>query len=373
MREETSEQVRPLRSGYTTGACATATSLAAARLLLEGLYTDCCTITLPKGQQVEFTIAPLTTLSDKRARATTIKDAGDDPDVTHGAHVFAEVELIETAGIQFYAAKGVGTVTREGLLLACGDPAINPIPRKMMIEHLQALAQTNNYEGGFDVFIGVEEGEHLAPKTMNPRLGILGGLSILGTTGIVRPFSCSAYIASIQQGMDVAFCNGHSHIAACTGSTSEACAIKTYSLPEMALIEMGDFVGAVLKHVKNAPITKLSLFGGFGKFAKLAMGEMDLHSRKSSIDLSFLAKQAQELGAKDDLLELIISANTSLQALRYCQDANIDLAGRICTLACNVAATKVPSHTQVEVWAIHRKGHILGHAGWQAGRKGSTS
>lgn len=370
MRKETPEANKPLRSGYTTGACATATSYAAARLLLTGKPTTASTITLPKGQHVEFQITNCLLRDNNVGFASTIKDAGDDPDVTHGATVFAEVSLNKQPGVYFHAAKGVGTVTRDGLALAKGEPAINPVPRKMMTFHLNQLATEQNYSGGFDVFIGVEGGEDLALKTMNPRLGILGGLSILGTTGIVRPFSCAAYIASIHQGIDVAYTNDVQHIAACTGSTSEAFAIKQYpDIPEMGLIEMADFAGAVLKHVKHSPVAKLSIVGGFGKLTKLAAGHLDLHSRASSIDFQFLAEQAKHVGAEDNLIASILNSNTSLEALKLCQQANIPFANRICELARNKAKSILPETTQVEVWAISKKGDMVGHANWAFGSK----
>ena len=273
MRDETPEQPAPLRSGYTTGSCATATSLAAARLLLTGIASDVAEIVLPKGQHVPMQLVFCRLLDDAHsAEACTIKDAGDDPDVTHGAVVFARVRLADEPGVRFHAGPGVGTVTRAGLTLPVGEPAINPVPRQMMTAHLTELAAEHGYAGGFEVTVGVENGEALAQKTMNPRLGIIGGLSILGTTGIVRPFSCSAYIASIHQGIDVARANGYMHIAACTGNASEDAMRAYYQLPDIALIEMGDFAGAVLKHLKRAPVDKLSMCGVFGKLASSRRG-----------------------------------------------------------------------------------------------------
>ena len=258
MRDETAEQPAPLRSGLTTGSCATATSLAAARLLLRGTEADAVEIVLPKGKHVQMRLE-FCRLTEQGAEAGTIKDAGDDPDVTHGALLFSQVRLIAEPGVRFVAGRGVGTVTRPGLVLGVGEPAINPVPRQMINDHLGRLAEESGYAGGFEVTVNVEGGEALALKTMNPRLGILGGLSILGTSGIVRPFSCAAYIASIHQGIDVAKTNGYLHIAACTGNASEDTMRRVYNLPEIALIEMGDFVGAVLKHVRKVPVEKLSL------------------------------------------------------------------------------------------------------------------
>ncbi|MET1077008.1 MAG: cobalt-precorrin-5B (C(1))-methyltransferase [Pseudomonas sp.] len=366
MRDETPEQPAPLRSGYTTGSCATATSLAAARLLLGGGSSDAVEIVLPKGKRVPMRLEfcrPCQLQDQPAAEAGTIKDAGDDPDVTHGALVFARVRLNPLPGVRFHAGPGVGTVTRPGLTTPVGEPAINPVPRQMMTQHLQQLATEFGYPGGFEVAIGVEGGEALALKTMNPRLGILGGLSILGTSGIVRPFSCAAYIASIHQGIDVARANGFRHLAACTGNASEDALRRHYHLPEIALIEMGDFVGAVLKHLRQAPVDKLSICGGFGKISKLAAGHMDLHSRHSSIDLEQLAEWAAQLGATAELQLAMGGANTSQQALALASAEGIALGDRVCAQALAFARGIVPAQVALEVFAIDRQGLFVGYAG----------
>jgi len=362
MRDETAEQPAPLRSGLTTGSCATATSLAAARLLLAGQANDAVHIVLPKGKQVQMRLEFCRLCADG-AEAGTIKDAGDDPDVTHGALVYSRVRLLEIPTVTFIAGPGVGTVTRPGLVLKVGEPAINPVPRRMMIEHLQMLANEMNYGGGFEITVSVEGGEALALKTMNPRLGILGGLSILGTSGIVRPFSCAAYIASIHQGIDVAKTNGYLHIAACTGNASEDTMRRYYQMPDIALIEMGDFIGAVLKHLRKVPVNKLSICGGFGKISKLAAGHMDLHSRHSSIDLPQLARWAADAGADDALQQAIRECNTSQQALAISAALGIRLGDVVCQHALNFARSVVPAQVQVEVFAIDRQGGIVGQAG----------
>jgi cobalt-precorrin-5B (C1)-methyltransferase len=386
MWKESSEMPQPLRTGLTTGACATACCVAAAHHLLsrfkkdieaggEGFSPKQVSITLPKGKTVELTIKAYTTvLSDTEhgVKTTTIKDAGDDPDVTHGATVFVELSLQNERDITFSAAKGVGTVTRDGLALAIGEPAINPVPRKMMLEHLQDAAQEYAYKGGFSVAVGIENGEAIAQKTMNPRLGIMGGLSVLGTTGIVRPFSCAAWIASIFQGMDVATANGIDHLVATTGNASED-AIKNLHeklgspLSDMALIEMGDFVGAVLKHskkigVKRAALKKLTFCGGIGKISKLANGHMDLNSRVSAIDFQHMAEIAQSLGADETLLQKIIQANTSVEVLQLCQQQHMPMGDALCEQALIVARKKVPNNIILTVWAIDRKGCFVGYA-----------
>jgi len=352
---------QPLRTGLTTGTCATACAIAAARLLLGQPRTTHCEVTLPKGQHVTLDLCECQLMAPNIGYAATIKDAGDDPDVTHGATIFASVTLIPEAHITFVAATGVGTVTRAGLALAIGEPAINPTPRRMIRLHLEAIKSAAQYTGGFCVAIGIHNGASIATKTMNPRLGIVGGLSILGTTGIVRPFSCAAYIASIHQGIDVARANGVQHMAACTGNLSEQYAQRTWQLEDMALLEMGDFVGAVLKYAKHHPVPRLSLVGGFGKISKLACGHKDLHSRKCSIDFAFLADCAAQLGAPEACQTAIEQANTSLEALSLAPD--YALADKVCESAWRVVNRLVQADMQVDVWAVDRQGHCIGQAG----------
>lgn len=367
MWEESSEQTKTLRTGLTTGSCATACACACAIALLSENRPEKISITLPKGKQVELDIQLRPAPQDnsqplRRFSASTVKDAGDDPDVTHGATVFVNVELNEHAGVHFFAAEGVGTVTKDGLLLAVGEPAINPVPRQIIRDNLQAIASQYNYHAGFNLHIGIENGEVIAQKTMNSRLGIIGGLSILGTTGIVRPYSCAAWIASIYQGIDVAKANGMTHIAASTGNSSEQAIRQKYQLEDSALIEMGDFAGAVLKHLKKVPIAKLSICGGFGKITKLANGHMDLNSRVSSIDFLHIANTAERLGASPALLSRIKSANTSIEALNLCLAENIDLAQAICEQALVFAHSILPEEVSVEVFAINRQGEFVAHA-----------
>ena len=362
MWPESGETKTKLRTGLTTGTCATACCVAAAGYLLTGNKSSVVTVTLPKGKQVELEIKNCGQ-EENVSWASTVKDAGDDPDVTHGATVIVKLRKIDTTGVLFKAGEGVGTVTRAGLDLQVGGPAINPVPRKMMTEHLEAVSQQNSYEGGFEVTVGVENGEFLATKTMNPRLGIIGGISILGTSGIVRPYSCAAWIASIHQGIDVANANGIGHIAASTGNTSESSIKRHYQLDEMALIEMGDFAGAVLKHLKKVSVPKLTICGGFGKITKLADGHMDLNSRSSSIDFDQLALLARELGADNFLQQNIKCANTSIEALDLCEKAKIDLAPALCERALATVKAVIPEEIKAEVWAVDRKGQFVGHAG----------
>jgi cobalt-precorrin-5B (C1)-methyltransferase len=259
---------KPLRRGWTTGACATAASKAACTALLTGVFPDPVEITLPSGQRVGFALAR----QEKGrgfARAAIVKDAGDDPDVTHGALIVSTVRRGAVgSGVTFKRGPGVGLVTRPGLPIPPGEPAINPVPRKMI---RQALAEVGGEEADWEVEITVPDGEIMAQRTLNGRLGIVGGISILGTTGIVIPYSCSSWIHSIHRGIDVARAMGFDHVAGSTGNTSEIAVQKLYDLHEVQLLDMGDFVGGMLKYLRDHPVPRVTIAGGV-RSAKLAQG-----------------------------------------------------------------------------------------------------
>ena len=233
------DEVRPLRRGWTTGACATAAAKAAFTAFATGEFPDPVEITLPGGQSAAFALA-VNRQGDGTATAGVIKDAGDDPDVTHGALVLATLRPgAAGSGVQFKAGQGVGTVTLPGLPVPPGEPAINPVPRKMMRAEIAQVARALGRNGDVEIEISIPHGEEMAAKTLNARLGIVGGLSILGTTGVVIPYSCAAWIASIHRGVDVARATGIAHVAGATGRTSEAAVKALYNLPETALLDMG--------------------------------------------------------------------------------------------------------------------------------------
>jgi len=349
-----------LRKGWTTGACATAAAAAAFGALEDGLFPDPITIRLPGGQAPSFSLARKT-LGDSWAEASVIKDAGDDPDVTHGAEVVVRIQRGKAGqGLRFHAGDGVGTVTLPGLPLDVGEPAINPGPRRMLEENLTALAAGRALD--LDVTVSIPGGEELALKTMNGRLGIEGGLSVLGTTGIVVPYSCASWIHSIHRGIDVARATGIDHIAAATGSTSEAAVRDLYGLSDQALIDMGDFAGGLLKYLRRHPVARLTLAGGFGKLSKLAQGHMDLHSSRSSVDMADLAETAGRAGADADAVAAITDANTAMQALQIADRADIKLADAIAARARGAAMAVLAGGTAVEVLVFTRKGELAGRA-----------
>jgi len=352
---------RPLRRGWTTGACATAAARAAFEALTTGAPPpDPVEIALPSGKRVAFALATFER-GDDFACAGVVKDAGDDPDVTHGALIRARVRRgAPGAGVRFFAGEGVGTVTRPGLPLPPGAPAINPTPRKMMIETIMEASAKMGVGADADIEISIPGGEELAKHTLNGRLGIVGGLSILGTTGIVTPFSCAAWIDSIHRGVDVARASGLTHIAGTTGSMSEAAVKRLYDLPETALIEMGDFVGGLLKYLRTHPVTRVTIGGGFAKMTKLAQGRLDLHSGRSSVDLAQLAQTAREVGAGEEIAALIVNANSALEALEIAQGAGVDLAAPIARAAWRTAARALDAaESELDVIIFDREGALL--------------
>ena len=352
-----------LRYGWTTGACATAAAKAAYTALLTGAFPDPVEVALPRGQRPAFSLAT-SRLKNGAATAGIVKDAGDDPDVTHGALVLATVRRGKPGtGVSFRAGEGVGTVTRPGLPIPPGEPAINPVPRQMIGAAIEEVAAAHGGTGDVEVEIAIPGGERLAEKTMNERLGIVGGLSILGTTGIVVPYSCSSWIASIHSGIDVARAAGLAHVAGSTGATSEAAVQKMYDLPETALIDMGDFVGGMLKYLRTHPVPRVTIAGGIGKITKLAQGLLDLHSKRGSVDLAMLAKLAVDAGGSDDLRERILAANTAAEALAHAQVESIALGDEVARVAWETAAAVVAGKpTEIEIAVFDRDGRLVGHA-----------
>ena len=358
---------RKLRYGWTTGACATAAAKAAYTALLTGEFPDPVEVTLPRGQRPAFALAT-TTMTEDSATVGVVKDAGDDPDVTHGALVIATVRRAAPgSGVSFRAGEGVGTVTLPGLPVPPGEPAINPVPRQMIRGVIDEVAAARGDAGDVEVEIAIPGGEALAAKTMNGRLGIVGGLSILGTTGIVVPYSCSSWIQSIRSGIDVARAACLTHVAGSTGATSEAAVQKIYALPEIALIDMGDFVGGMLKYVRTHPVPRVTVAGGVGKMTKLAQGLLDLHSRRGAVDLAVLARLAVGAGGSPALAERILGANTAAEAFSQAQAEGVALGDAVARAAWETASAVVASkQVEVEIALFDRDGRLVGHAPFAA-------
>ncbi len=352
-----------LRQGWTTGACATAAAAAAFTGLVTGRFPDPVTIALPRGGSAAFALH-WTELRDGWATASVVKDAGDDPDVTHGAIIEARIAWGPPgSGIVFKAGRGVGIVTKPGLPLPVGEPAINPAPRRMMIDAMSGIAAAHAVAADIAIEIAVPDGEKLAERTWNPRLGIVGGISILGTTGIVVPYSCSAWIHSIQRGIDVARATGIRHVVGCTGNTSELAARALLGLGEEAIIDMGDFVGGMLKYLRRHPIERVTLAGGFAKLSKLAGGALDLHSKRGGVSMAWLAGHLAALGARPEIVRQAERANTAMAVLTLAEQENIPLADAIANEA-EVVGRLVLGDAPIalDVLIFDRQGRLAGRS-----------
>ncbi|MFQ6552391.1 cobalt-precorrin-5B (C(1))-methyltransferase [Aestuariibius insulae] len=339
-----------LRRGWTTGACATAAVKAALDALWGDGFPKEVGIVLPKGETPVFALAHQAA-GPGWAEVGITKDAGDDPDVTHGALIIARVEA-SRRGVQFHAGDGVGQVTKPGLPIVVGEPAINPVPRQMMIRAVEEQAARYGCASDIHITISVPGGQALALKTWNPRLGIEGGISILGTTGVVRPFSCAAWIASIHRGIDVARADGLAHVAGCTGATSETAVQSLYGLPDHAMLDMGDFFGGMAKYLKRNPVERLTVGGGIAKLTKLAQGAVDLHSARSQVDFERLAVDLGE--------DRVKQANTVLDALDL---VGPPLAEWVATRAYDRVVKAVGRQVAADVVVVDRAGTILAQAG----------
>jgi cobalt-precorrin-5B (C1)-methyltransferase len=352
---------RSLRRGWTTGTCATAAAKAAYTALVTGTFPDPVEVTLPRGERPAFALA-VAHRDQQSATAGVVKDAGDDPDVTHGALILAMVRAAAPgAGVAFRAGQGVGTVTRPGLPVAPGEPAINPVPRRMIAQAIAEVAAATGALGDVEVEIAIPDGEAMAARTMNGRLGILGGLSILGTTGIVVPYSCSAWIHSIRSGIDVARALGLSHVAGATGAASEAAVQRLHELPEPALIDMGDFAGGLLKYLRTHPVARVTIAGGLAKMTKLAQGRLDLHAARGSVDLAALAALAAAWGGPAALGERILASNTVAEAFAHAAAQGVRLGDAVAGRAWRTAAEVIAgTGIELEVAVFDRDGTLVG-------------
>ena len=327
-----------LRTGWTTGTCAAAAAKAATTALATGKAQETVEIGLPDGRRVRFPVDECT-LNETQAQAVVVKDAGDDPDVTHGARLTATVRWRERPGIDLQGGVGVGVVTKPGLGLEPGAPAINPVPRQMITQSVGEAVDLARR--GVEVTISVPGGERMARKTTNARLGILGGISILGTTGIVRPFSTASWRASVEQAISVLAAQGEDTVVLCTGGRTEKGAMKMLpELPEVCFVEVGDFTGAALRQAINHQLNHVIFVGMVGKLTKLAAGVLMTHYTRSKVDLALLADITRAAGGTPEITERVASANTARHAAELWDEAALlPAAGReLCARAARVLA-----------------------------------
>jgi cobalt-precorrin-5B (C1)-methyltransferase len=324
---------RGLRQGFTTGAAAAAAAQAALHLLLEGSAPAAVRIRLLDGEPIAIAVQGAQLEAQRTACATVIKDGGDDPDVTHGAQIGARVALLREGPpgtIRITGGPGVGRVTLPGLELPPGEPAINPGPRRMIREALEALTAPLQTRPALAVEVFVPRGEEIARKTLNGRLGILGGISILGTTGRVNPLSHTAWTATIDAALAVARAQGLERAILTTGRRSERQArLRWPRLPEQAFVQMGDHLAHSLESARRLGFAAAHLALFFGKAVKVAQGAGQTHAARVPLDLSWLAAQARAVGLGAPLVEAIAAANTARQALGILRTEGPALIARV--------------------------------------------
>jgi len=313
-----------LRTGYTTGTCATAATKAALLAMITKTPVKEVTVTLPKGNTMTLAIKDCK-FDGNSAQCVVIKDAGDDPDVTHKAEIVSTVTWTDSVGtIDIDGGKGVGRVTKPGIGLDIGKPAINTTPMKMINNAVNEVASEQLRSRGVKVIISVPKGEELAKLTDNPRLGILGGISILGTSGIVIPYSTGSFTASIRQGLDVARAMGEDTVVLTTGGRSDDFAKELLKLPEHCIVQMGDFAAYSVRQAVMKGMKKVIIAGFIGKLSKMAMGVKQTHVKGSHVDMDFLASVAKECGASDELVNEIKKANTARHVSEIVMEHKLD-------------------------------------------------
>jgi cobalt-precorrin-5B (C1)-methyltransferase len=354
---------RGMRTGFTTGACATAGAMAATEALLTQQLVREVTIHLPAGVDATFELHTCE-LGREACRCSVIKDAGDDPDVTHGAEICAEVAWSDEPGIHLRGGEGVGRVTLRGLGLEVGGPAINPVPRRMILEAVGQAAGDAIRDRGITVTISVPRGVELAKKTLNGRLGIVGGISILGTTGIVHPWSTAAWRASVEEAIDVAAANGQTHVVLTTGGRSEKFAmVQLPDLSEVAFVEMGIFTGRALRRCVERGAEHVTLAGMIGKFSKLAQGHLQTHVAGNQVDPPFLAEVARQCGASEALQAEITQANTARHVQELATDAGLNaFFPRLSELVVDQCWEHARGKLEIDALLFDFDGRLLGSA-----------
>jgi cobalt-precorrin-5B (C1)-methyltransferase len=347
----------PLRDGFTTGTCATAAAKSGLMAIIHQQKNAVVKVHLPVDKIVEIPIHQCA-FTESTSNCSVIKDAGDDPDVTNGAEIGCILELIQEKGVKFIAGEGVGTVTLKGLELAIGEPAINPVPRKMITSAIQKLLYDYDLECGVSVTVYVTNGRKIAKRTLNERVGIMNGISILGTTGIVKPYSSSSYIASIEQGVDVAVANNITELVINSGARSEKFLGDKFNyLPEYAFIHYGNWIGETLTKINTSPIKKVSIGIMLGKAVKLAGGITDTHSCVSSWNKDFVVDLAQQVGYNDaDKIKGLNMAGRLIELFEFEQNSTFfQLLLEHCYKHTQIKIKQV----ELDIYLIHKNGTLI--------------
>lgn len=344
----------PLRSGYTTGACATAASKAALLGLLGRDIPSLIPIRFPNGETLSLPVVDVQ-WGEESVSAIVVKDAGDDPDVTHGHRIVSTIRFSSHPGIHFLQGEGVGKVTLPGLGLEIGEPAINKVPRQMMEQELSAL-----YQGGLDVTISVPDGRELAKRTFNPKLGIVDGISIIGTSGIVRPFSSEAFVEAIRREIEVAQALGCTHLVINSGAKSERyLKIEFPDLLPQAFVHFGNFIGETLRIADELHIPEVTMGIMIGKAVKLAEGFLDTHSKKVVMNKAFLKQLAIKSGCSQEALALIENLTLARELWEHLSEADASLFFTELLDNCYAHCRPLMSDGKLTILLIDEEGHIF--------------
>ena len=349
-----------LRTGFTTGTCATAASVAAVLSIINQKKTESVDVLLPKKSRITININSCE-FGKNKAHCSVIKDAGDDPDVTHGAEIVVDLELTPNPNsIEIDGGEGVGRVTKPGIGLEIGQAAINPTPRKMIIENLTEVGKEILEKNGIKVMISVPKGRELGPKTDNPRIGIVDGISILGTSGIVMPYSTASFAAAIRQQLDVVLSMGDDTVVLTTGGRSEDFARKIFDLPDHSFVQFGDFSGYAISQCAKKGISKAHVGGFIGKFAKMATGVKQTHVKGSKVNMDFLSELAKKCKADEDVIQKIKKANTGRNVQEIILENNIE---GFFDLICSEVYKQMRGHSEnklpIEIILFNFDGNVL--------------
>jgi cobalt-precorrin-5B (C1)-methyltransferase len=360
---------RNLRTGYTTGSCAAAAAKAATLALLTGSPVQEVTIHLPVGRDATFSVHRCQWVDGERVLCSVIKDGGDDPDVTHGAEICVTVSKApDQTGLRIVGGAGVGTVTRPGTGIEVGEPAVTRVPRRMMAESVSeaATSQGLDPQTGFIAQVSVPNGEEIAKKTTNARLGVLGGISILGSTGVVQPFSTAAWRASVHLAIDVAATNELSHLVLSTGTRSEEFARQHLDLPDMAYVEAGIFSGPAMKRCVMREVKRATHVGMVGKLSKMAMGYFVTHVAGNRVDTGFLASLAAQCGASPEIQEEMRQASSARHVQEIAQANNVlGIFPLMCRMVCEESRKLLGKDADaliIDTMCFDFDGALLGHA-----------
>ena len=349
-----------LRTGFTTGTSATAASTAAILSIINQKRIESVDVLLPKRDRIKISINACK-FDKNKACCSVIKDGGDDPDVTHGAEIVVDLELTsKPKSIEIDGGKGVGRVTKPGIGLDVGQAAINQTPRKMIMENLTLAGKKILEKNGIKVVISVPKGKELGPKTDNPRIGILGGISILGTSGIVIPYSTASFAAAIRQQIDVVVSMGDNTVVLTTGGNSEDYARKILEFPEHSFIQMGDFSGYTMSQCAKKSIKKAYVGGFIGKFAKMATGVKQTHVKGSKVNMEFLSELAKKCKAEENIIKKIKNANTARNVQEIVLESNVEgFFDEICSNVYKQMKSHSESKISIEIILFDFDGDVL--------------